>query len=110
MDFIVYASGDEKTLLLVPGCMLPPIAAQVTYGPLSVCGRLNSRDGGAKLWRKFAAEVDAHSFAVVSVAEAERLLGSEHPLLQQCRKSASRLQPTAGRSQSAEAAPPAGDV
>jgi len=110
MDFIVYASG-ENTLLLIPDCFLPPDEAQVAYGPLSVCDRIDDGVGGAELWRKFAADIDEHAFAAVSVAEMELLLGHDHPFLEQFRKSAPRLRTIFGTSPLApEARSPAGTV
>lgn len=89
LDLIVYVSG-KGPFLLIPDCFLPPIAAQETYGPLSESGRINHREGGAKLWCKFGADIEEHSFAVVSVAEMTFILGPDHPLLEQVRKPAPR--------------------
>jgi hypothetical protein len=112
MDFSVYVSGEsESTLLLVPACFLPPLQAQVTYGPLFVCGRINSSDGGAKLWRRFAAEIEDHDFAAVSMTDAARILGKGHPFLDNCRKTASTHKSVVGTSPIApEAQSPAGNV
>ena len=89
LDLIVYASG-EGPFLIIPDCFLPPLAAQATYGPLSVCGRISHSEGGAKLWCKFGGEIEEHSFAVVSVAEMTFILGRDHPLLERFRKCAPR--------------------
>ena len=110
MDFVVYASG-QSTVLLIPDFFLPPIEAQRAYAPLTVCGRISAFAGGATLWRRFEAAIDAHAFVAVSIAEMERILGIDHPFLVQFRKTAARRGALFGTSPLApEAGSPAGNV
>jgi hypothetical protein len=85
MNFIVYGSNTDQ-LLLVPDCFLPSYAAQCAYGPLDLCGKVKDRAGGAELWTKFCNDIERQSYAVVSIDEADSLLGHEHPCLQQFRR------------------------
>jgi hypothetical protein len=85
MNFIVYGS-NAGMLLLVPDCFLPSFAAQSSYGPLDLCGKVRDRAGGAELWNRFCTDIERQSFAIVSVGEADTLLGHEHPCLQHFRR------------------------
>ena len=97
MDFIVYASGEHK-LLLIPNSILPPVVAQLLHGPLSVCGKIKATRGGEDLFQIFAADIDEHAFVAVGVEELELLLGHDHPFLGQYRKSTPRLRKVFGTS------------
>jgi hypothetical protein len=80
MELIVYA-GRTSELLLVPSCFLPSAEAQHAHGPLSLRGRLSFEDASAGEWQRVVGDIERHSYAVLTTAEAERLLGRNHPCL-----------------------------
>jgi len=80
-------------VVLVPDCFLPSNVARSTYGSLAVCGKVNNRNGGAKLWRRLAADIEEHAYAAISIEEAERVLGRDHSIVAQLRKSVGDSEP-----------------
>ena len=80
MEIVVYA-GRANELLLVPSCFLPSAEAQHAHGPLSLRGRITFAEGSTGEWQRIVVDIEHHSYALLAVSDAERLLGRDHPCL-----------------------------
>jgi len=79
MDVALY-SAERGALLLVPACMHPPQVALSLYGPLAWCADAHLDTFVDKgLRARIEGEIDLHAYALVSLAEARRVLGPRHP-------------------------------
>ena len=79
MDVALY-SAPRGTLLLVPACMHPPQVALSLYGPLAWCADAHLDAFADKGLRdRIESEIDLHAYALVSLGEARRVLGAQHP-------------------------------
>ena len=79
MDVALY-SAPRGTLLLVPACMHPPQVALSLYGPLAWCADAHlDAFIDQELRARIEGEIDLHAYALVSLAEARRVLGAQHP-------------------------------
>jgi len=79
MDVALYSS-ERGALLLVPDFMQPPQVALSLYGPLAWCASAHLDafvDIGLRA--RIESEIDLHAYALVSLGEARRVLGTQHP-------------------------------
>jgi len=90
MEVIVYRCRTDG-FLFVPSCFLPSNEAEHRYGPLSPLGTLTFEENRFCEWQQVIGNIECHSYALVSAAEAKRLLGRNHPYLRQSRPSIRRL-------------------
>jgi hypothetical protein len=78
MDVALYTS-DLGRLLLVPSCVRPPADAERLHGPLRLCAEGTiSTVVDAALRARIEQDLDAHTYALVTVKEAKALLGYRH--------------------------------
>jgi len=79
MDVALYSS-ERGALLLVPDFMQPPQVALSLYGPLAWCASAHlDAFVDAGLRTRIESEIDLHAYALVSLGEARRVLGAQHP-------------------------------
>ena len=79
MDVALY-SAAQGALMLVPACMHPPQVALRLYGPLAWCAEAHLDAFVDKALRdRIESEIDLHAYALVSLGEARRVLGAQHP-------------------------------
>ena len=77
MDVALYAT-EAGMLLLVPDCILPTKEAERLYAPLHLCA--HSRIGDIvdpHVRARIEADIDTQSFAVLTLAEAQAIVGIE---------------------------------
>lgn len=72
--FNVYTRPDGA-YLLVPDCMLTPLEAEATHGPLTFCETIDSdRYPVPALWERVMDEIDQMSFAVLQATVGRQML------------------------------------
>ncbi|WP_149196274.1 hypothetical protein [Luteimonas suaedae] len=84
MDITVYSCGENE-LVIVPKCVQPSVEALSRFGPLMPCGSATVADD-ATTWARVVADMERHTYAVVSLSDARQLLGLMHPALRSRRR------------------------
>lgn len=81
MEIMVYSCGENE-LVIVPRCLQPSVEALARFGPLMPRGSATVADDSTALsWTRVVADLERRSYAVVSLSDAQLLLGPRHPTL-----------------------------
>jgi hypothetical protein len=77
MDVALYAT-EAGILLLVPDCIHPTKEAERLYAPLDLCARSRLADiPDPHVRARIEADIDVQSFAVLTLDEAQSIVGIE---------------------------------
>jgi hypothetical protein len=77
MDVALYAT-QSGILLLVPDCIHPTREAERLYAPLHLCARSRLVDiPDLNVRARIEADIDVQSFAVITLVEAQSIVGIE---------------------------------
>lgn len=81
MEITIYRLHDGHYVLM-PACFLPSMECRHEHGPLTRCGQISIADAlCARSWTQVLSDIDHHTYAMISAAQAERLLGPQHACL-----------------------------